>query len=143
MFWDSSALVPVFIAEPWSEEISLLYKTDEREISVWWGTILECRSAIFRKRRSNQLKEYETREALDYLVEVSVSWDEVVPEESIRLEASRLLSIYPLRTADALQLAAALLWANHQPAGKSFVCLDEKLREVAQTEGFSLVPKEL
>ena len=50
------------------------------------------------------------------------------------------LSIHPLRTADALQLAAALIWAQESPQGLEFVCLDQNLREAAPREGFSILP---
>jgi hypothetical protein len=46
-----------------------------------------------------------------------------------------------LRAADALQLAAALIWCEEQPAGEVFVCLDDRLREAARREGFTLVPE--
>jgi hypothetical protein len=45
-----------------------------------------------------------------------------------------------LRAADSLQLAAALLWTRGRPAGHDLVCLDERLREVAVSEGFAVLP---
>jgi hypothetical protein len=56
----------------------------------------------------------------------------------VRLRAERLLSIHPLRTTDALQLASALIWAQESPRGLDFVCLDQNLREAALKEGFSV-----
>jgi len=45
-----------------------------------------------------------------------------------------------LRAADALQLAAALAWAQEQPLGRELVSLDLRLREAAQGEGFTILP---
>jgi hypothetical protein len=39
----------------------------------------------------------------------------------------RALARHPLRAADALQLAAALVWSDGA-GGETFVCLDEGLR---------------
>jgi hypothetical protein len=46
-----------------------------------------------------------------------------------------------MRAADAIQLASALVWCKENPAGESFVCLDDRLREAARKEGFSVLPK--
>jgi hypothetical protein len=54
-----------------------------------------------------------------------------------------LLSLLPLRAADSLQLAAAIVWADKKPKGHHFVCCDNRLREAAKKEGFSVLPKTL
>ena len=65
----------------------------------------------------------------------------VEPGDAVRAKALRLLSVHPLRAADALHLAAALLWARDAPGGKELVCLDERLRDAALLEGFRVVPE--
>jgi hypothetical protein len=62
--------------------------------------------------------------------------------ESVRARASRLLTAHRLRAAHALQLGAALVWCEEQPAGETFVCLDRRLRAAARREGFTLFPSE-
>jgi predicted nucleic acid-binding protein len=57
------------------------------------------------------------------------------PSQEVRDQARRVLRVHPLRAADALQLAAALVWK-----GRHFVCFDQRLREAAQREGFRLFP---
>ena len=42
--------------------------------------------------------------------------------------------------ADALQLAAAEVWAGQPSAGYTFVCLDHRLRDAASREGFEVMP---
>jgi hypothetical protein len=51
-----------------------------------------------------------------------------------------VLASHPLRGADALQLAAALVWCDEAPQGDTFVCLDERLKEAARREGFGVLP---
>ena len=66
--------------------------------------------------------------------------DTVSPSDELRRRAARLLAVHPLRAADALQLAAALLWCEEQPHGEGFVSLDARLREAAGKEGFAVLP---
>lgn len=61
------------------------------------------------------------------------------PEELATI-ALRLLASHPLRAADALQLAAALVWARGQPGGHEIVCLDDRLASAALLEGFTVLP---
>jgi hypothetical protein len=50
-----------------------------------------------------------------------------------------LLRIHPLRSADALQLAAALEASENEPRTLPFVTLDERLARSAVREGFPIV----
>jgi predicted nucleic acid-binding protein len=68
--------------------------------------------------------------------------DEVAPAEHVRTASVRILRVHDLRAADSLQLAAALIWINHDPSGAGFVCLDKRLREAAAKEGFDVHPLE-
>jgi predicted nucleic acid-binding protein len=71
---------------------------------------------------------------------LSSQWTEVRPSNLVRDQASRVLLLHPLRAADALQLAAALVWAGSQTTSLEFVCLDHRLREAAAREGFQVIP---
>jgi len=51
------------------------------------------------------------------------------------------LGVRPLRAADALRLAADLLWARERPGGRDFARLDERLRTAAIPEGFAVLPE--
>jgi hypothetical protein len=54
----------------------------------------------------------------------------------VRRSAERLLRTHPLRTAESLQLAAALVAADHDPATLTVVSVDERLNAAARREGF-------
>ncbi len=71
---------------------------------------------------------------------LSTDADTIAPTDAVRQRASRLLAVHPLRAADALQLAAALVWCEERPAGEKLVCLDVQLRDAALREGFHLEP---
>jgi len=66
--------------------------------------------------------------------------DIVVPSVPLRDRASRLVAVHPLRAADALQLAAALVSSEVTPRGDGFVTLDDRLRTAARAEGFAVLP---
>jgi predicted nucleic acid-binding protein len=135
-FWDSSAVVPLILSQPHSKHVRRIFDQDA-EIVVWWGTAVECSSAIARLHRDGHLKQSEERDARSLLDALRSSWFEVQPGDTVRDQALRLLRLHPLRAADALQLGAALEWAGTPPTGM-FITLDDRLRDAAQREGFSV-----
>lgn len=68
-------------------------------------------------------------------------WIEVLPGDGLKDKAGRLLLNHPLRAADALQLAAALTWAEKSAKDHELVCFDLRLRDAARKEGFTLLPE--
>jgi len=138
-FWDSSAIIPLCLKEQMSETVKRLIKTDE-DVVVWWATRIECFSALSRRRREGALSADAEVKAKAILSALSAEWSEVEPSEVVRRRAERLLPIHPLRSADAFQLAAALIWAQENPQGHEIVCLDQSLREAAHKEGFIVIP---
>lgn len=138
IFWDSSALVPVLVSEPRSAQmLSLL---GSKPAVIWWGTPVECRSAICRRHRQGVLSAAAFDDALRRLEAVVASVQGIAPTEEVRRRTNRLLATHALRAADALQLSAALAWCEDQPHQADLACLDERLREAAGKEGFTLLP---
>lgn len=138
-FWDSSAIIPLCLKEGTSEILRRIAEKDQ-EITVWWGTPIECISALARRKRERILPVEAERNSREILAQLSAEWSEVLPTTLVRQRAERLIGIHPLRTADAFQLAAALIWAEENPRGLAFVCLDQNLREAAREEGFTILP---
>ena len=139
-FWDSSALLPLCVFEPRSTTIRRLAQEDEA-MAVWWATLVECQSAVARLRREGSLGEDGENQVRETLAELQQAWTEMEPSDDIRTLAGQLLLRHPLRAADSLQLAAALLWSGRSPGGMEFVCLDARLRDAARGEGFTVVPE--
>ena len=139
MFWDSSALVPLLLSEERSETLTALLAAD-KEPTIWWATPLECQSALQRRHRASPLPAAALVAATDRLRALVELVDTVAPTDDVRRRAGRLVGVHPLRAADALQLAAALIWCEEQPHGEKLVSLDNRLREAARGEGFDLVP---
>jgi len=139
MFWDSSALVPLLLPEERSAALTAQLGTD-KDPTIWWATPLECQSAIQRSRRDAALPQAALTLATDRLRALVELMDTVSPTDEVRRRAARLVAVHPLRAADALQLAAALIWCEEQPHGEGFVCLDARLRDAARSEGFDVTP---
>lgn len=139
-FWDSSAIVPLCVHEPASTLMRQISRAHGVP-AVWWASLIECRSALERRARAGQLKRNQKRQAERLLEQLATAWTEVQPTLVLRERAMRLLAPHDLRAADALQLAAALVWAEERPAGRVFVCLDSRLRESAEREGFIVLPQ--
>ena len=137
-FWDSSALVPLLVEEPTSRALQQEFERDP-EVIVWWGTELECIFALARQERQDTLTGPSMMDGLRRLDGLSLAWREVSPVAKVRQVATRLLRVHPLRAADTLQLAAAIVAAEEQPSTLQLVTLDDRLAEAAEREGFRIV----
>ena len=134
-FWDASAVVPLVVAEEATTQCRK-FLAEDPEVVVWCLTPVEVISALTRRRRESALKPTEFRKA-NVLLERA--WSEVVSLERVRERARRLLESHPLRAADALQLAAALVAAEDNPADVPCVTLDRRLALAAEKEGFPVL----
>ena len=139
-FWDSSAVVPLLVAEPRTQALTRLLQKD-KECWVWWATRTECLSGLHRRVRAGELDAPQFEIARQRLLRFEQAAAVVIPSEAIRLRADRLLGIHALRAADALQLAALLAGSEERPSELPFVTLDGRLAEAARKEGFSVLPE--
>jgi uncharacterized protein len=111
----------------------------DRFIIAWWGTDLECISALSRLEREQKIDNDSLTVAFDCLRSLRSSWNEIQPNDVVHENAGRLLRVHPLRTADSMQLAAAVVASNHLPATLDFVCNDKRLATAARKEGFRVL----
>ena len=137
-FWDTSALVPLLLEQEATAEVMELLSRDP-EITAWWGTSIECVSAATRLRREERLTVDEEEQVLELLATLRNSWLEILPSEEVRSSAVRLLRVHGLKAADALQLAAARVWAGPTDRAE-LVTYDERLALAARLEGFRVLP---
>lgn len=109
-------------------------------MTLWWATPIECFGALARIKRSGRTTDTELQRAEGRLSFLLSRAEEIQPWDKVRDRAGHLTAKHPLRAADAFQLAAALDWCGEEPAGYSFVCLDDRLRMAAVLEGFQVLP---
>lgn len=136
-FWDSSALVPLCIQEGTSRQV----RSHLRRFApvVWWASPVEVHSAVARLHRSGAVNDMEKQGALSRLALLRRGWKEILPDDSLRELASRLLDLYTLRASDSLQLAAALTWCQQRPAQRRFISGDQRLSDAAEAAGFVVI----
>ena len=137
-FWDSSAILPLLVREAASDRVRHIVSEDE-DMLVWWGTPVECTSAVARRERDETMDSETVALALERLRILVPSWTEVQPSERVRSTAQRALRVHALRAADALQLAAAIVVAGDDRATLEVVCLDQRLTIAARREGFQVI----
>ena len=135
-FWDASAIVPLSVGQAGSGFAREALR--DKSIAVWWGTPVETASAFARLARAGELDPQNLGMAMTRLAALREMWIEVQPSEGLRDLAEELIERHPLRAADALQLAAAVVWSRRHPRKRAFVCLDGRLAEAAGKEGFSV-----
>ena len=140
-FWDASAIVPLLVSETSSRSVQALAKQDSTML-VWWGSEVECASALARIERDGALDPRDAARVFERLRQLSGGWQEIEPSDVIRQAAIRFLRVHPLRAADALQLAAAYAAAEQRPASLDMVTLDEPLAIAASKEGFVVLDAE-
>jgi predicted nucleic acid-binding protein len=137
-YWDTSALVPTVLEQPESERMRALGDADPA-IATWWGTTVECVSALSRNVREGKLVPDQFAGSLAELRKLSASWTTLWPSDEIREQAIRLVRVHPLRAADAIHMAAALVASEYQPSLVEFVTLDRRQADAADKEGFRVV----
>lgn len=134
-YWDASGIVPLLVEQSHSREMEKLIEQDP-DIVTWWGSSIECFSALMRLVREGRLNSSGAQAAERRLRELRKGWNEVLPTEACRRAAERMLRVHPLRAADAQQLAAALIASDNEPSMLEVVCLDQRLTEALRKEGF-------
>lgn len=139
-FWDSSAIVPLIVAETQTLACCALLAADP-EVVAWALTPVELLSAIHRKRRESKLDTAAVEGAQQRLDALREAWTEVTHLELVRGRAERLLGVHRMRAADSLQLAAALVACEERPSSLTFVSLDGDLSDAARREGFRVLPE--
>jgi predicted nucleic acid-binding protein len=136
-YWDSSAILPLLARETDSEQrqTELL---ENGPMVTWWGTSAELTSALARRHREGILVGPQLASARARLKVLQEQWTRVMPVEPLIRRAERLLWLHPLRSADAFQLAAALLACREDPQQCFFHCAAQRLLAAACKEGFQI-----
>ncbi|HEX7878741.1 MAG TPA: type II toxin-antitoxin system VapC family toxin [Candidatus Eisenbacteria bacterium] len=138
-YWDTSALVALYVGQVRSAEVRALAARPGR-IVTWTVSEIEVRSALARLEREASVPADALRQARE---DASRHWESfavIGTVDAVKTRARRLLGVHALRAADALQLAAALTAASDDPTGHSLVTLDERLATAAGREGFTILP---
>jgi predicted nucleic acid-binding protein len=102
---------------------------------------VEARAAFARLVREEAMTPTERAQALARLDVLRRSCGEIQPTEELRALAEGLPDQFRMRAADALQLAAALVYSGQRPRKCAFVCFDTRLARAAEELGFAVLPR--
>jgi predicted nucleic acid-binding protein len=136
-FWDTSALLPLFVSEKESARARSWLRRDP-VVVVWTLTRVELLSALARRERKEPSAARALARARTSVLHAWEEWSEIVALEPVQRQAERLVFVHPLRAAEALQLGAALVATDLDPAGRELVTFDERLATAAEKEGFAV-----
>jgi uncharacterized protein len=135
-YWDSSALVPLCVPQIQTMRAAAIYQT--YQVVAWWATQVEIISGLTRLERMGQISRAQFLHGKRLAQDIVRDWISAASPSSVTLQACALLELYPLRAADALQLAVALEVCDHRPQGFLFVTADQRLADAARQSGFSV-----
>jgi uncharacterized protein len=135
-YYDTSALVKQYLQEAGSKLVLELLKSGEKVYTASL-TYAETHAAFSRRTREGRLARETTKRLALRFDKDWESYDIVVLSENVFRLARQMLYRHPLRSADAIHLASALLLARTSPRSSwSFVCADGRLCDAAKSEGF-------
>ena len=137
-FWDTSALVPLVVAERESARAQRWLREDS-SVVVWTLARVEICSALARRRHAEPQAARKLATARREVFAAWERWTEVTAADVVRRHAERLVETHPLGAADALQLGAALVAAEELPGSLTFVTFDRLQADAAEREGFSVL----
>jgi predicted nucleic acid-binding protein len=132
-YWDASALVALLARGPAAPRYRAVAR--ESRIVTWWGTFVECASAIARRAREGSAPS-QVAESYRMLEHLAQEWLEIEPSEQLRRAATRALKLHTLCAGDALHIGAAMLASHFEPAVLRFLTEDAQLKQAAEHEGF-------
>ncbi|MBL7164028.1 MAG: type II toxin-antitoxin system VapC family toxin [Anaerolineales bacterium] len=142
-YFDSSAMVKLYVSEPGSRWVKQLYDTPSVNIDFGKIGLVEAASALARRRRMGEITSDRQRILFAKLFHDSEERFGLltITDETLR-SAAVLTQEHPLRGYDAVHLASALalnriLTENHLPS-VIFASADEKLCQAAQNEGLTI-----
>ena len=136
-FWDSSSVVPLCIRQkstPLAQSLGKQYR-----MSVAWFTSVEVRGSIARLLRDGQITPNEKVQGLVLFDIYRADWREIAPGPALRQKAEDFVDRFPLRAADALQLASAWAWCQGHPNERPFISGDAQLLDAARQLGFKVI----
>jgi predicted nucleic acid-binding protein len=133
-FFDSSAIVPLCVAQSVSQSTRELFRRFNTQV-VARTTLIGTTSTLYQAVALGALTQSNARRALARLEQLENRWAEVVASGRVREVALDVLRAHQLRSGDAIQLASALVWCKDKPRRRSFVCFDQRLGKAADRAG--------
>jgi hypothetical protein len=140
-FFDASALVKRYVRESGTPTVRRLLR-EPRAVASRLSEA-EISSAVHRRQREGALTLAQKRRAMDALRADLPRLEVVELSPKVVAAVHSLLDRHPLRAADALQLASAIVLRDALDTEIELVTYDQRLHAAAQAEGFQVRPRRL
>lgn len=140
LYLDTSALVKLYIAEPGSERMREAASHGE-PVAASVLAYAEIHATFARRRREGLLQAAELEEIRLSFAEDWEKLTQISVGAAVLQRVPRLCQSHPLRGADAVHLASALL-LHEEGLEVTFACSDRQLREAAAAEGLAVFDPE-
>jgi uncharacterized protein len=139
VYFDTSALVKRYLVEEGSPAVEALWNETTRVVA---SEILydEMAATFARKRREVPADAEGIEKARANFRAEWPSLRRVAVNDDVHHRVDELLARHPLRGADAIHLASALLVHEALQQPLTFACADAKLVAAARAEGLDVVP---
>ena len=138
LYWDTSALVKQYLTEPGTPQALTLRAQPEVLHATAIIAYTELFSALRRRVREGVLSEARYRRAIGRFCHDWVAYVRIRLDEEIMGQAAMLIERYPLRTLDAIHLAAALKIQDQMGEPSVMVSADEQLLRAATAEQLAI-----
>lgn len=148
LYLESSALIKRYVPEKGSEVLDALVdgKVGSHDLTISVLALLEQKSALARLVRSRDISRLDMREAIAEFAQDRRGFTLTLPmDNDLIYEASGHIDRYPLRSLDAIHLAAALRVseiARRLGAVFAVVCSDGSLSTACQMAGLEVINPE-
>jgi uncharacterized protein len=144
-YFDTSALIKLYHQEIGTEQVEQIFSQAENTLVISEIAIVELYSTLARKVQVAEITLQAQEETLRNFEEDCTQRFVITPlGGAVIRKAKALLQKYgstkPLRTLDALQLAACQISRTSEEL--TFVCADDRLLEIATLEGLRVLDPE-
>ena len=135
-YLDTSALVKLYVRESGTERMLRLTTGSEApQFAILSVARVELYSAVRRRERAGDLDGVLATELLNsFEVDLKTRFLRQSVNDPVLDLACALIDRHPLRAYDALQVAGCLTLRSAAPEPPVFLCADQQLLEVAETE---------
>lgn len=138
LYAESSAVLAWLLGEPGSDAVREQLAAAEIVLASEL-TLVECERVLIRAQTRGRISEAAMADRHGRLVRAAEHWAVLALGEEIVRRTRRPFPLEPLRTLDALHLAAALHARSLVPETR-LLSLDDRLRNSARELGFELLP---
>jgi predicted nucleic acid-binding protein len=138
LYAESSAVLAWLLDEPAAEDVRRLLTEAELTVSSDL-TLIECDRVLHRAVTLGELTEADAADRRAHLATAAAHWHVLRLGPEIVERARQPFPEEPIRTLDAIHLAAAVVARSHIP-GLQLQALDDRIRRSGRRLGFTLQP---